>query len=164
MYALEDPFEVSCFIYLVLKKCRKMLNLNGADSIPLGIPISSWKTKLPIGSEEYITKLLLSFYNLNIIVTILSTYTVKHRHCWQNVLWRWYFSGVSTPWPRLPNYSNRAGSPVNRSHKAFMKILLPVYKIIYFFAFCIFIYRKQLSLSYSRHNDSNQCYWLVWMN
>ena len=48
LHALEDPFEISCFIHLDSKKKRNRLAQNGAESIPIGIPISCLKTKLPL--------------------------------------------------------------------------------------------------------------------
>ena len=45
-YALEHPFEVSCFIYFDSNKKGKRLSQNGADSIPTGKTISCLKTSL----------------------------------------------------------------------------------------------------------------------
>ena len=44
LHVLEDPLEMSCFIYLNLKRLAQ----NSAGSIPAGIPIYCLKAKLPI--------------------------------------------------------------------------------------------------------------------
>ena len=45
-YVLDNPFEMSCFIYLDSKKQRKRLGQNGVRSIPIHIPISYLKNML----------------------------------------------------------------------------------------------------------------------
>ena len=51
LYALEDSFEMSCFIYLDSNK--KRFDQSGAGSIPNGIPISCLKTMLIILNKQF---------------------------------------------------------------------------------------------------------------
>ena len=51
--AWKNPFKMSCFIYLELKKKRKRL-AHGAESIPTDMEMSYLKTMLPIAWRNII--------------------------------------------------------------------------------------------------------------